>query len=188
MQNKTKHLLVESELNKVKTFDSGYFNGKSHFEDDGTQNYLIFQLIYRYFKVFSIMQYLEYVSEWKSKGLSSEHFKAVSATDTSLNLTLIYYGTKIRVKFTGDCLEQQKITYNHGKVVNIYIVYSLGGSSSNYSDPTIKNSLFGAVTLTKNADIDQYRYSSYGIGVDRRGSFSFPGGGFCQNVIILEQI
>ena len=66
-QNKTKHLLVESELNKLKTFDSGYFNGKSHFEEDGTQNYLVFQLIYRYFEVFSITQYLEYVSEWKSK-------------------------------------------------------------------------------------------------------------------------
>ena len=35
--NKTKHLLVENELNKVKTFDSSYFIGKSHFEEDGTQ-------------------------------------------------------------------------------------------------------------------------------------------------------
>ena len=70
--NKTKHVLVEKELNKLKTFDSGYFIGKSHFEEDGTQNYLVFQPIYRYFKVFSITQYLEYVSEWKSKGLSSE--------------------------------------------------------------------------------------------------------------------
>ena len=32
-------------------------------------------------------------------------------------------------------------------------------------------------------DID--RYSGYGIGFDRRGSFSFPGGGFGQNVIIF---
>ena len=38
-QNKTKHLLVENELNKLKTFDSSYFIGKSHFEEDGTQNY-----------------------------------------------------------------------------------------------------------------------------------------------------
>ena len=74
-QNKTKHLLVENELNKLKTFDSGYFIGKSHFEEDGTQNYLVFQPIYRYFKVFSITKYLEYVSEWKSKGLSNESFK-----------------------------------------------------------------------------------------------------------------
>ena len=38
-QNKTKHLLVENELSKLKTFDSSYFIGKSHFEEDGTQNY-----------------------------------------------------------------------------------------------------------------------------------------------------
>ena len=76
-----------------------------------------------------------------------------------------------------------KITYNHGKVVNIYYVYSLGASSSNYSDPTIKNCLSGAVNLTKNADINKYKYSRNGIGSDRRGSFSLTGGGFGQNVI-----
>ena len=40
--NKTKHLLFENELKKLKTFDSCYFIGKSHFEEDGTQNYLVF--------------------------------------------------------------------------------------------------------------------------------------------------
>ena len=45
--------------------------------------------------------------------------------------------------------------------------------------------LFGAVTFTKNADIDKYRYSGHGIGFDRKSSFSFPGGGFGQNVIIV---
>ena len=131
------------------------------------------------------MQYLDYVSEWKSKGLYNESFKAISITDKSLNPTLNYNGTKTRVKFTGSCLQKQKITYQHGKVVNIYIAHSLGASSSNISDPTIKNCLFGAVTLTKNAHIDKYRYSGYGIGFDRRESFSFPGGGFGQNVIIF---
>ena len=46
LSNKTKHLLVENELKKLKTFDLGYFKGKGHFED-GTQNYLIFQAMYR---------------------------------------------------------------------------------------------------------------------------------------------
>ena len=91
-QNKAKHLLVE--MNKLKTFDSGYFFGKSHFGEDGTQNYLVFQPIYRYFKLFSITQYLEYVSEWKSKGLSIESIKLISTSDNSLNPTLSYYGTK----------------------------------------------------------------------------------------------
>ena len=49
----------------------------------------------------------------------------ISTTDNSFNSTINYYATKIGVKFTGDCLEQQIITYNHGKVVNIYIFFHL---------------------------------------------------------------
>ena len=49
--NKTKHLLIENELKKVKTFDSSYFIGKIYFEEDGTQDYLVFQPMYRYFKI-----------------------------------------------------------------------------------------------------------------------------------------
>ena len=75
--------------------------------------------------------------------------------------------------------------FTHKKIVNVYIVYELRASSSNSSDPTLKNCLFGAVTLAKNANIGKYRYSGYGIGFDRRESFSFPSGGFGQNVIIF---
>ena len=70
-------------------------------------------------------------------------------------------------------------------MVNIYIVYELGASSSHTNDPISKNCLFGVVTLTKNADIDKHGYSGYGIGFDRRGSFSFPDGGHGQNVFIF---
>ena len=45
-KNKTKHLLVENELKKLQKFDAAYFRGKSHFEEDGAQNYLVFQPIY----------------------------------------------------------------------------------------------------------------------------------------------
>ena len=181
-QNKSKDLLVENELNKLKTFDSSYFIGKSHFGEDGTQNYLVFQPMYKYFKMITNT---DYISSWKSKGLSSESFKAISTSDNSLNPALNYYGTKTRVKFTGSCLKQSKILYNHAKVVNIYIVYELGASSSRINDPTLKNYLFGAGSLTKNTDIDKYGYSGYGIGFDRRGSISFPGGGYGQNVLIF---
>ena len=70
-------------------------------------------------------------------------------------------------------------------MVNIYIVYELGASTSRFDDPALKCSLFGAFTLTKNTDIDKYHYSGYGIGFDRKISFSFPGSGFGQNVIIF---
>ena len=49
----------------------------------------------------------------------------------------------------------------------------------------MRNCLFGAVTLTKNTDIDEYRYSGYGIGFDKRSSFSFPGTRFGQNILIF---
>ena len=62
--NKTKHLLVENELNKLKTFDSSYFIGKSHFDEDGTQNYLVFQPLNKYFKL--ITNTLSILS-WQSK-------------------------------------------------------------------------------------------------------------------------
>ena len=88
-------------------------------------------------------------------------------------------------KFTGSCLKQPNIWYTHGTIVNIYIVYELGASGSNDNDSTLKNCLFGAVTLTKNADIDKYGYSGYGIGFDRKSSVLFPSGRFGQNVIIF---
>ena len=92
---------------------------------------------------------------------------------------------KKRVGFSGSCLKQDKITYTYGKVVNIYIVYEIS-KSINISDyPTLENCLFGAVSLTKNADIDRYEYSGYGIGFNRHGIFSFPGTGLGRNVTIF---
>ena len=43
--NKAKLVLVENELEKLQTFDTIYFRGKNHFDEDGTQNYLVFQLM-----------------------------------------------------------------------------------------------------------------------------------------------
>ena len=59
--NKTRHVLVENELKRLKTFDSSYFIGNSHFEEDGIQDYLVFQLLNKYFKVIAS---INYVSSW----------------------------------------------------------------------------------------------------------------------------
>ena len=127
----------------------------------------------------------DYIWSWKSKGLSVESIKPPTTSDNSLTPALSYYGTKTRVKFTESCLKQSKISYSHGKVVNIYIFYELGAYSCHVNDPSLKNCLFGAVTLTKNGDIDKNGYSGYGIGFDRRGRFSFPDSGFGQKVLIF---
>ena len=46
--NKRKHLLVETELKKLNTFDAAYYRRKNYFEEDGTHNYLVFQGVYKY--------------------------------------------------------------------------------------------------------------------------------------------
>ena len=106
-QNKTENLLVKNVLSKLKTFYSSYFIGDNHFEEDGRQNYLVFQSISKYFKVITNT---DYVSSYKSKGLSSESIKPPTIFDNSLTLALSYYGTKAEVKFTGSCLKQSKIS------------------------------------------------------------------------------
>ena len=77
-QNKSKHLLFENKLKKLKTFDLSYFIGKNYFENDGTQNYLLFQPINNYLKFNSKTDLL---LEWKSEGLSD---KVIKPPDTTL--------------------------------------------------------------------------------------------------------
>ena len=132
--NETKNESIENEFIKLKTFDLGYFIGKSHFEEYGAQNYLVFQPIKRYFKING-----KYILSWQSKGLSNETIKPYATSDNSLTPLIDYYGSKVRVKFNKGCLKQpNKLTYDYGRKVNIYIVYELGTSSSNDSDPTLK--------------------------------------------------
>ena len=162
-----------------------YYRGKQYFDEvSDKQNYLVFLPIGKYFKLNLVAGAADYVLSWQSKGLSDESIKPPTTSDNSLNPELNYYGTKTRVKFTKSCLKQSDHIYIHKKVVNIYIAYELAASSSNVSDPTIKNCLFGAITLTKNAGIEKYKYSGYEIGFDRRSRFSFTGGRLGQNVLI----
>ena len=141
--------------------------------------------MYRYFKIIAGVGNCWHINYWQSKGLSDERISSITASNCSVTPFLDYYGTKTRVEFSGSCLKQDKVTFNHGKIVNIYIVYEIS-KSINISDyPTLENCLFGAFTLTINADIDRYGYSGCAIGFDRHGSFSFPGTGLGRNVIIF---
>ena len=183
--NESKHVLVENELKKLK-IDSSYFIGKSYFEEDGTQNYLVFQAVYSYFERINGAGNGDYIYSQKSKGLYDENITLPTTSDYRLNPQLSYYGTKAKVKVDGSCLKQDKVTFNHEKVVNIYIVYEITkifviGSYDNY--PTLQDALFGPVNLTKNAEIDRYEYSGYGIGFDKRSRFKHPSGEDGQNVI-----
>ena len=64
-----------------------------------------------------------------------------------------FFGTKTKVDINGSCLRQDKFTFDHRKVVNIYIVYEIS-KNINISDyPTLKNCLFSAVSFAKNVTL-----------------------------------
>ena len=153
-----------------------YFIAKSHFEEDGVQKPII-----RYFK---IRTNTKYISSWQSKRLSGETIKPPATSDNSLNPKGSYFGTKARLEFRVSCLKQDKSTFNHGKIVNIYIVYELDKTYVK-THPTIVNCLFGAVIITKNADINKNKYSGYRIGFDRTGIYLLPDVSFGRNIVIF---
>ena len=175
--NETKHLLVETELKKREKVDAAYFRGKNYLAgNDDTQNYLVFQGVYKYFE-----RACNKICSWISKGVSNEKISSITtASNNTFATRLVYDNARIKVKFNGDFLKQDKVTYNHGPIVKI--VYRLTPDIKDFSI-IVEDCLFGSVKLTKNAGIDKYKYSGYGIGFDSRGTFSHPSGGNGKNII-----
>ena len=89
-------------------------------EEDGTQNYLVFQPMYRYFKTIAGVVKVIYNYYWK--WISDERINSIKKPNHSITLNLDYYGTKTRVEFNGSCLKKDKVTFDHGKVVNILLM------------------------------------------------------------------
>ena len=148
--NKSKHLLVENEFKKLKTFDSIYYRGKSHFEEDGTQNYLVFQPIQRFFKRIASVGNGNHIYYSKSKELSDERINSVKTWDYGITPYLSYYDSnKIGVKFDGGCLKQDPGSLFHEGIVNVYIVYEISKNINISHYPTLEICLFGAFKLRK---------------------------------------
>ena len=159
-------------IRSLQTADLNYFKGKIYFKsDDGTQNYLVFQPLNKYFKRVVDLGSGNYIYYWKSKGLSSEKINSIITSNYGITPELNYLGDKIGENFNGSCLKQDKIGYTHKTIVNIYIVCEITKNNPISSYPTYENCLFGAVKLTKNSDIDKYKCFGYGIGFDRKESF-----------------
>ena len=81
--------LMKKNLNKLKAFDLGYFTEKSDFDEDGPQNYLVFDSILKYFTLNS-----KWITKWTSKRLSNESFEVPSTSNNTLTPEIIYYGEK----------------------------------------------------------------------------------------------
>ena len=92
------------------------------------KNYLVFEPIIRYVRING-----KYILSWKSKGLSDETITPYKTSDNSLTHLIDHYGTKVRLKFNKSCLKQpNKLTYDYGHKVNVYIVSELGAIFSNF--------------------------------------------------------
>ena len=67
------------------------------------------------------------VTKNKTKYLLVENERLYSITASNYKITpeLSFYDTKTRVEFNGSCLKQDKVTLNHGAIVNIYIAYNI---------------------------------------------------------------
>ena len=95
--------------------------------------------------------------------MSNESIKSPATSNNSLFSELSYVGNKIRVEFDGSCLKQDKLTFPHGSIMNIYIVYKINLWDRGYDDYPTENFLFGAVKLIKNANIEKCKYLVFGI-------------------------
>ena len=109
--------LLKTNQKNHRHFIQSIFVVKSHFENDGTQNYLVFQPKQKYFKRVSNTN--NHILPWKPKRLSDENIKRPSTRFNKLNPLLNYVGTKIRVKFEGSCLKQGVVSFNYEKIVNL---------------------------------------------------------------------
>ena len=81
--------------------------------------------MYWYFRKNAGVGIDNYIQFWKSKRLSDERINSITTSNDSITPELSHYSTKTKVKFSGTCLKQDKATYNHGTIVNIYIFYEI---------------------------------------------------------------
>ena len=113
--------------------------------------------------------------------MSNENFISLYTANKVLSPKLLWNNSRLRLRHEESCLKQEDTRpFTRNNVVNLFIVYELL-----YIDYILKDFLFGAVKLTKNADLDKYKYSGYSIGFDLRSEFLLSDGSIGKNVIIV---
>ena len=94
--------------------------------------------------------------------------------------------SRVRLQFTGSCLKEDKAPFTPNSLVDLYIFYELNICSQDLNaEFTLKDCLFWAAKLTKNANPNKYFYSGCGIGFDSRSLFSIPNFNWVTNAIIF---
>ena len=194
-KNKSKDLLLDNELKKLKTlidstakikfdevqkensFNRGFFY---HLE----QSYLVYDC-----KMGSFQFTAGKISAWKSTGifnyLGNSNMNA--AGDSKSVLPELKNDGRMHISLSGNHLQQNKVVIpNNDNVINIYCVYKKDPIASTRDDTfTIQNALFGVVEITKNADTSKYKYKGYGVCFDEGGTFRMENINNGRNVLIF---
>ena len=120
--------------------------------------------------------------------MSEENIENITKSDSNFATTSVDRHILPDINFNGHCLIKKNISIPKN-VINIHLSYTLNPWLRNLNtDFTLNNSLLGSVKLTKNADLDECKYSSYGIGFDSRSEFSFTDGSMGEMSLFLELI
>ena len=116
------------------------------------------------------------ISEWKSTSIfnDSNDSNMRGIEDPKTKLQELKNDGRMHVSLFGNYFEQNKVIIpNNNNVINIYCVYELRQVNIPLIiEFAISNVLFGAMEITKNANISKYKYKGYGICFDKGGSFS----------------
>ena len=149
-------------------------NGAKYVSLGTFPNYLVFIQAAKYIKIFQSTNQIY----WES-------IENITKSDRIFAPTFVYHHSLPDINFIGHWLIRNNIS-DPKKVINLYISYTLGLQLRNSNtDFTLSNCLFGSVKLTKNADLDKYKYYCYGIGFDSHSDFLFTDGSYGKNVIIF---
>ena len=158
-------------------------NGAKYFSSGIFQSSLVFIPAKKYVKYFSGTTKID---SWKSNGMSEENIENITESDSNFAQTFVDHHVLPDINFNEHCLINNNISIPK-KVINLYISYTLPPQLRNLNmDFTLNNCLFGSVKLTKNADPDKYKYSSYDIGFDSRSEFSFTNVSTGRNAIAFR--
>ena len=117
--------------------------------------------------------------------MSEENIENTTKSDSNFAPTFANYHVLPDKNFNGHCLINNDISIPK-KVINLYISYILNPRLRNLNTYfTLNNWLFGSVKLIKNADLDKYKYSDYGIVFNSHSEFLFTDRSLGKNVSIF---
>ena len=152
-------------------------NGAKYFYSGIPQKYLVFIPAKKGIKYLSGTTRI-YLS--KSNRMSEKNIENITKSDSNFAPAYVSYHVLPDINFNGHCLINNIISVLK-KVINLYISYIVNPwLRCLNTEFTLNNYLFGSVKLTENADLDKYKYSSYGLGFDSPSDESMG-----KNIIIF---